>query len=155
MLTKPFRMLAAGAVGLLLPLTAGVPAFAQDKPAEPAAEEKPKSDAPAQAAPATAAEAAATANERVFNLDNPSGVAVHPKTGHVFVSSSVAIYRYLPDEADRSKKINIEIVTDPPKIDEYGKGPVYKISPLGLGFLEDGRRRDKQKCPAGAECERR
>ena len=55
---------------------------------------------------------AVTAKERVTNLENPCGVAVHPKTGHVFVSSTLAIYRYLPDETDRSKKINIEIVTE-------------------------------------------
>ncbi|HUG91716.1 MAG TPA: hypothetical protein VML55_12830 [Planctomycetaceae bacterium] len=144
----PLRLLAAFALGLSVTFVAG-PALAQDdKPADPPADKPAQAqDQPAQEQPQpekpdeapAADEPAVTARERVYNLDNPCGVAVHPKTGHVFVTSTVAIYRYLPEETDRSKKINIEVVIDPANVDEYGKGPIYKIGPLGLGFLEDGR----------------
>jgi hypothetical protein len=134
MLTKPLRMLVAVAAGLSLTWMHAAPMLAQDEaPENPPAQETPPAETPAEG------QAGVTASERVFNLENPCGVAIHPKTGQVFVSSTVAIYRYLPDETDPSKKINIEIVTDPAKIDVYGKGPEYKIGPLGLGFLEDGR----------------
>lgn len=154
--TMSFRMLTAIVLGLSLMASSGGRTVAQDEkpadPADPAAEqkpaeqtpekpdpEKPEPEKPDEAATAASDQPAVTAKDRVTNLENPCGVAVHPKTGHVFVSSTLAIYRYLPDETDRSKKINIEIVTDPANVDEYGKGPVYKIGPLGLGFLEDGR----------------
>lgn len=64
-------------------------------------------------------------------LDNPCGLAVHPKTGTVYVSDSGA------------GKI-IRIVNGKPedvvvgfKTDVYGKGPMYNIGPLGLAFWDE------------------
>ena len=105
--TKPLRMLVAVAAGLSLTWMHAAPTLAQDEaPADPPAQETPAQQTPPAEAPAEG-QAGVTASERVFNLENPCGVAIHPKTGQVFVSSTVAIYRYLPDEADPSKKINI------------------------------------------------
>lgn len=70
----------------------------------------------------------------VTNLLNPSGLAIHPDTGHVFIANRHGVYRYLPDEADKSKKIVIE--THTPQKDVYGKGPMYDVGPLGLAFLD-------------------
>src|SRR3712207_451057 len=71
----------------------------------------------------------------VEKLENPSGIAIHPKTGHVFVASRYGVYRYLPAEQDKSKKIFIEIDEYP--TDVYGKGPSYNIGPLGLAFMDE------------------
>lgn len=62
-------------------------------------------------------------------LNNPSGVALQPETGHVFVSDSGAakIIRIVDGKAE-------DVITDFP-IDVYGKGPKYNIGPLGLLFL--------------------
>ena len=59
-------------------------------------------------------------------LSNPSGLAVQPETGHVFVSDSAAgkIIRVVDGKAE-------DVVTGF-KIDVYGKGPKYDIGPLGL-----------------------
>ena len=63
-------------------------------------------------------------------LSNPSGVAVQPETGHVFVSDSAAgkIIRVVDGKAE-------DVVTGF-KIDVYGKGPKYDIGPLGLAFWD-------------------
>ena len=86
----------------------------------------------------------------VKNLENPSGIAIHGKTGHVFVASRYGVYRYLPAEQDKSKKIFIEIDEYP--TDVYGKGPTYNIGPLGLAFMDethlivgDGSRKDGEE----------
>ncbi len=65
------------------------------------------------------------------NLDNPTGVAVSPKTGHVFVASHAGVFRYDP----ASGNVTPEIVGYP--TDVYGKGPMYNIGPLGVAFLGD------------------
>ena len=63
-------------------------------------------------------------------LSNPSGLAIQPETGHVFVSDSAAgrIIRVVDGKAE-------EVVVGFPK-DVYGKGPFYDIGPLGLAFLD-------------------
>ncbi|MEX0867233.1 MAG: hypothetical protein WD030_07735 [Pirellulales bacterium] len=68
-------------------------------------------------------------------LQNPSGVAVQPKTGHVFVSDSAAqkIIRFNPEKGESE-----DCITGFP-LDEYGPGPKYEIGPLGLAFTADGK----------------
>jgi sugar lactone lactonase YvrE len=68
----------------------------------------------------------------ITGLDNPCGVAIQPGTGDVFVADSAAgrIVRYNPTSAGRA----LPVVTDFGQ-DIYGKGPMYNIGPLGLGFL--------------------
>lgn len=63
-------------------------------------------------------------------LHNPSGVAVQPETGHVFVADSGAlrVIRVVDGKAQ-------DVITDFPK-DVYGKGPKYNVGPLGLLFLD-------------------
>jgi DNA-binding beta-propeller fold protein YncE len=63
-------------------------------------------------------------------LDNPSGIAIQPETGVVFVSDSGAsrIIKVVDGKAE-------PVVTDFP-VDVYGKGPKYNIGPLGLLFLD-------------------
>ncbi len=63
-------------------------------------------------------------------LSNPTGLAVQPETGHVFVSDSAAgrIIRVVDGKAE-------DVVTGFP-LDKYGKGPFYDIGPLGLAFLD-------------------
>lgn len=65
----------------------------------------------------------------VDGLNNPSGVAVQPGTGHVFVSDSGAgkIVRIVDG---KSQDVVVGF-----KADIYGKGPMYNIGPLGLLFL--------------------
>ncbi len=85
---------------------------------------------------------------RVTNLDNPSGVGVHAATGDVFVASRYGVYRYNP----AAKKVHLEIAGYPEPIDVYGKGPMFNIGPLGIGFLGaehlvvgDGSRKDAEE----------
>ncbi len=61
-------------------------------------------------------------------LDNPCGIAVHPKTGTVYVSDSGA------GKIIRIVKGKPEEVVVGFKTDIYGKGPMYNIGPLGLAF---------------------
>ena len=63
-------------------------------------------------------------------LSNPSGLAVQPETGHVFVSDSAAgkVIRVVDGKAE-------DVITGFPK-DVYGKGPMYDIGPLGLAFMD-------------------
>ncbi len=65
-------------------------------------------------------------------LNNPSGVAIQPGTGHLFISDSGAakIIRWDP----KTKKAE-DVITDFPQ-DVYGKGPMYNIGPLGLAFKD-------------------
>lgn len=86
------------------------------------AQEEKKEEAAAKKGP--------TAEELVFNLESPSGLAVQPETGHVFVASRYGIYRYLPEK----HQVVLEISGYP--TDVYGKGPMYDIGPLGLAFLD-------------------
>ena len=68
----------------------------------------------------------------VDGLDNPSGVAIQPGTGHIFVSDSAAgrIIRINPESAGEPEAV----ITDFPQ-DVYGKGPMYNIGPLGIAFI--------------------
>jgi hypothetical protein len=64
-------------------------------------------------------------------LDNPTGLAVQPGTGHVFIASHAGVHRLDP----KSGKVTAEI-TGYPTEGSYGKGPKYAIGPLGLAFLD-------------------
>jgi glucose/arabinose dehydrogenase len=111
---------------------------AEDKPAEKKAEEKP--------AEAKAAEGPKF-KEAIIHLDNPSGVAVHPGTGHVFAVSNQGVFRYVPG---KPSKIYLEVEGFPK--DVYGKGPMYDIGPLGCALwgtdkliVADGSRKDGEE----------
>lgn len=118
-------------------------AYAQDaakteekKAEEKKAEEKKAEDKKPEEKPAD--KPAPTATEAppklcVIHLENPSGVAVHPKTGHVFATSRQGIFRYVP----ATNKIYLEVEGFP--TDEYGKGPKYNIGPLGVTTWGDDR----------------
>ena len=67
----------------------------------------------------------------VEGLNNPCGVAIHPKTGVVFVADSGA-GRICKIENGKA----VPVITDFP-MDVYGKGPKYDIGPLGLAFLDE------------------
>ena len=83
----------------------------------------------------------------VGGLTNPCGVAVQPKTGHVFVADSAAgrVIRIVDGKIE-------DVITGSPK-DVYGKGPMYDIGPLGLAFIDentlvvgDGGFKDGEEC---------
>ncbi len=63
-------------------------------------------------------------------LDNPTGVAIQPETGHVFVADSAAgkVIRLVDGKAE-------DVIVGSPT-DIYGKGPMYNIGPLGIAFLD-------------------
>lgn len=65
-------------------------------------------------------------------LDNPSGVAIQPKTGHVLIASRPGVFRLVPGKPG---KVTAEI--NGYATDIYGKGPKYNIGPLGVAFLND------------------
>lgn len=62
-------------------------------------------------------------------LDNPTGIAVQPETGHLLVASHAGIVRVDP----KTGKVTPEVVGNP--TDVYGKGPKYNIGPLGIAFM--------------------
>ena len=64
-------------------------------------------------------------------LRNPTGVAVQPRTGHVFVTSLDGVTRFVPEE---SFKAYTEVSGF--SADSYGAGPRYQFGPLGLAFLD-------------------
>lgn len=66
-------------------------------------------------------------------LAHPTGVAVQPETGAVFVAESGAGRIVRIDDGKA-----VPVVTGS-KLDVYGKGPEYKIGPLGLTFLDTDR----------------
>jgi hypothetical protein len=66
----------------------------------------------------------------VGGLINPSGVAIQPETGHLFVSDSGA------GRIIRIVEGKVEDVVVGFKLDVYGKGPMFNIGPLGLLFLD-------------------
>lgn len=72
------------------------------------------------------------------NLDNPSGVAIQPGTGHLFVAEHRGIVRFYQKEAGADGKPTrgraMEVTKFPTDI--YGKGPMYDIGPLGLAFMD-------------------
>jgi hypothetical protein len=69
----------------------------------------------------------------IVNLYNPCGVAIQPKTGHVFVADSghLRILRYKPADSEIAQEV-VQFTKD-----VYGKGPMYDIGPLGLAFLNE------------------
>lgn len=75
------------------------------------------------------------------NLDNPTGIAIHPRTGHIFVADRAGVHRLYREEAPgqqpqrRRMQQVVEITGFPGDI--YGKGPMFDIGPLGLAFLDD------------------
>ena len=72
------------------------------------------------------------------NLDNPTGIAIHPRTGHIFIADRAGVhrvYRVEGEEQRRRRQQVVEITGFPGDI--YGKGPMYDIGPLGLAFLDD------------------
>jgi DNA-binding beta-propeller fold protein YncE len=75
------------------------------------------------------------------NLDNPTGVAIHPKTGHIFVADRSGVIRLVRGprvEGQRGRRMErTQEITGFPS-DIYGKGPMYDIGPLGLAFLDEG-----------------
>ncbi len=96
-----------------------------------AAQDEPKPDA----APAAEAKPEAKPSESkgraiLSDLDNPTGIAIQPETGIVFVSNSGAsqVIKVVNGKAE-------PVITDFP-VDVYGKGPKYNIGPLGLLFLD-------------------
>jgi sugar lactone lactonase YvrE len=103
----------------------------EEAPADEAAadEENPAAEEPAAEEPASPE---AEVKLILSNLDNPTGVAVEPETGRVYVSDSGAgrVVSFNPKGTD---KVAVEI--DGFSIDVYGKGPMYNIGPLGLVFL--------------------
>lgn len=86
----------------------------------------------------------------VSNLENPTGIAINSETGHVFVATRFAVYRYVPDP--KTPGVHVEIAGYP--TDVYGKGDFasstkFHIGPLGLAFMDkdhlvvaDGSRKD-------------
>ncbi|MEZ6147471.1 MAG: hypothetical protein R3B91_19020 [Planctomycetaceae bacterium] len=65
-------------------------------------------------------------------LNNPTGVAIQPETGDVFVAERPGILRFMLG-TDGSYQKSVEITDFP--TDQYGKGPVYDIGPLGVAFV--------------------
>jgi glucose/arabinose dehydrogenase len=122
------------------------PVTAQD--AEKKAEDKPAETKPAETKPADAKPAEGPKfKEAIIHLDNPSGIAVHPGTGHVFAVSNQGVFRYVPG---KPSKIYLEIEGFPKDI--YGKGPMYDIGPLGCTLwgtdkliVADGSRKDGEE----------
>lgn len=78
------------------------------------------------------AEDLANIEEVVGGLDNPSGLAIQPETGMIYVSDSASgkVIRVDP----KTKKAEDAIIGF--GADIYGKGPMYKIGPLGLTFVD-------------------
>ena len=118
-------------------------AKAEENPAEKAADKpaEKKDEKPAEQP------AGPKAGESVKHLDNPSGVCVHPTTGHVFVTSRQGVFRFVPGKPG---KIYLEVEGFPTDI--YGKGPMYNIGPLGCTLwgtdrliVPDGSRKDGEE----------
>jgi DNA-binding beta-propeller fold protein YncE len=138
-------MLRAQALFTVFAVLSAAPLFAETpKEGEKKEEKKEEKKADAPAASSNDPEVVVT------NLESPSGLAVHPTTGHVFVASRYGVYRYIPDPGGNKHQAPIEIAGYP--VDVYGKGPMYNIGPLGLGFLDndhlivgDGSRKDGEE----------
>ncbi|MBL8849988.1 MAG: hypothetical protein JNG89_09895, partial [Planctomycetaceae bacterium] len=71
------------------------------------------------------------------NLDNPTGIAIHPKTNHLFIADRSGVIRLYRESDDRrAPRTRVTEITGFPS-DIYGKGPMFDIGPLGLAFLDD------------------
>ena len=66
-------------------------------------------------------------------LETPCGVAIQPGSNHVFVSTHPGVLRLVPGPTGYARS---EEVVDFVGADTYGRGPEYKIGPLGLAFLD-------------------
>ena len=103
---------------------------AEEKPAEekPAEEAKPEEPAAAEATPGSVE--SSQAEVVLEGLNNPSGLAIQPETGIVFVADSGnhQVVKVVDGKAE-------PVITDFPH-DVYGKGPKVNIGPLGLLFLD-------------------
>ena len=64
-------------------------------------------------------------------LVNPCGIAVQADSQHIFVSMKERVVRLVPGETFEQSDEIVEFPTD-----QYGKGPVYDIGPLGLVFVD-------------------
>lgn len=120
-------LLAASAAAALMIAASG---FAQDKTKTKAADEKKEPGKDAKS------ETKIEPEQVVSNLENPSGIAIQPKSGHIFIASRYGIYRYDP----KDHKVALEIDTYP--TDVYGKGTFetqtkFNIGPLGVAFMND------------------
>ncbi|WP_437228439.1 hypothetical protein SH661x_000911 [Planctomicrobium sp. SH661] len=71
------------------------------------------------------------------NFDNPSGVAVQPETGDIFVATHLGVMRVFRDSENKQLGCNFEVARYPS--DVYGKGPKYEIGPLGLAMIGSGQ----------------
>lgn len=74
------------------------------------------------------------------NLDNPTGIAIHAKTGDIFIADRTGVIRLHRDpnaQERRARRQRVVEITGFPS-DIYGKGPMYDIGPLGLAFLDEG-----------------
>lgn len=74
----------------------------------------------------------AQVTDALTNLLNPSGIAIRPGTGEIFISDSGALRVLRFDPASGKSET---VIGNYPK-DVYGKGPMYDIGPLGLLFLD-------------------
>ncbi len=94
-----------------------------------AADEKPAAE-PAPPPEVAKSDGTVARAEVVLNdLNNPSGLAIQPETGVVFVADSGnhQIIKLVDGKAEA-------VITDFPS-DVYGKGPMVNIGPLGMLFL--------------------
>lgn len=65
------------------------------------------------------------------NLNNPTGIAIHPESGDIFIAERRGIVRIAQTEEGRSRGFEVRGFPT----DQYGKGPIYDIGPLGIAFL--------------------
>lgn len=144
-------------IGVGLALGWGSIVMSQDeKPKEEAKTEtkteeaKPEETKPEEKKPEENQPAAPTTPKvsvEVNHLDNPSGVAIHPGSKQVFVTSNQGVFRFVPG---KPRKIYLEVEGFP--TDVYGKGPMYNIGPLGCALwgtdrliVPDGSRKDGEE----------
>ena len=67
----------------------------------------------------------------VTNLESPAGLAISPKSGHVFVATRFGVYRYDPG----AHKVYMDVVGYEEPVDTLSEG--LEIGPLGLDFFGD------------------
>lgn len=65
------------------------------------------------------------------NLNNPTGIAIHPESGDIFIAERRGIVRLKQTEDGRERGFEVRGFPT----DQYGKGPIYDIGPLGIAFL--------------------
>jgi hypothetical protein len=133
--------------GSLLCSPGFAPAQDEKKAEDKKADEKKAEDKPAEAP------AGLKTKQVIEHLDNPCGVSVSSKTGHVFVAAVNGVFRYVPAAAGKSHQIFLEIDRGmTPVADVYGKGPMYNIGPLGATLwgndrliVSDGSKKDGEE----------